>query len=229
MSKTKTQKKNVSLQTTAREDAGSRASRRLRRAGKVPVNLYGHGQGNVHLAVDAHEFDLALHTASQLFTLEIGGQSESCLLKEVQYDTFGQQALHADFERVDLSEEVEVEVHLEFVGTAKGLAEGGQLVIQHDKVAVKCRADSIPELIEVDVSGLALGEGLHAGELKLPPGVSLDAHEMDAETQIVGVVAPHEEEPATPAAEEGAEPELVSGEKPAEGGEGEAASKKDAN
>ena len=214
MSKTKTgsQNKTVHLETTAREDVGSRTSRRLRREGKVPVNVYGHGQANAHLAVDAHAFDLALNTSAQLFTLDIGGKSESCLLKEVQFDTFGQNALHADFERVDLSEEVEVEVHLEFVGTAKGLADGGQIVVNHDKIAVKCRADSIPELIEVSVAELAMGDHLNATQVTLPPGVKLDLHEMDEDTQIVGCVAPQ------------AEPELVSGEaKPSEGGdEGEA-------
>jgi large subunit ribosomal protein L25 len=208
MSKSKTKQKIV-LETSPREGVGSRVSRRLRRDGKVPVNVYGHGQANAHLCVDAHAFDLALNTATQIFTLTVGGQSESCLLTELQYDTFGQQILHADFERVDLTEEVEVEVHLEFIGTAKGVNAGGTLVVHHPTVAVKCRADSIPDLIEVDVSGLDMHEGIHAGELTLAAGVSLDTHEMDAETQIVGVVAPQAEE--EPAAEEGAEPELVSG------------------
>lgn len=208
----KSQNKTVTLETTAREGVGSRVSRRLRREGKVPVNVYGHGQGNVHVAVDAHAFDLALHTSSQLFTLDISGKAETCLLKEVQFDTFGQNALHADFERVDLGEEVEVEVHLEFIGTAKGIAEGGQVVINHDKIAVKCRADSIPEEIEVNVSELGMGDHVVAGEVSLPPGVKLDTHAMDEDTQIVGCVAPQEDEPEESDEDEAAEPELVSGE-----------------
>ena len=216
----KTTDKSIVLNTETREQSGSAASRRARRAGRVPVEIYGHGKANVSLTIDAHALGLALNTPAQVFTLDMGGKSESCLVKEVQYDTFGQQILHVDFARVDLSEEVEVEIQLEFTGRAKGVVEdGGTMVVHHPTVSVKCRADSIPEVIAVDVTDIEIGHALHAGEIQFPPGVKLDEHEMDSDTQIVGVVAPKAEEPE--AEEEGVEG--VEGEAPAEGAaEGEA-------
>jgi large subunit ribosomal protein L25 len=204
----------IVLTAEARELKGSAESRRSRRAGRVPVEIYGHGQANVSLTLDAHVLGLALQTPAQVFTLDIEGKSESCLVKEVQYDTFGQQILHVDFARVDLSEEVEVEIQLEFTGRAKGVVEdGGTMVVHHPTVSVKCRADSIPEVLAVDVAEIAIGHALHANEIQFPPGVKLDEHEMDAETQIVGVVAPKAEEPEV---DEDAV-EGVEGEAPAEG------------
>lgn len=182
------------LETHAREGVGSRASRKARAAGRVPVNVYGHGQANAALTVDAHDVELALLSTAQVFTLKIAGQDESCLVREVQYDTYGQRVLHVDFTRIDLSEEVEVEVALEFRGHAAGVTAGGQLVVHHNTFAVRCRADSIPDVIVVDVSAVELGESIHANEVSLPEGVVLDEHHFAVDEPIVGVAATKEEE-----------------------------------
>ena len=218
--------KNVTLVAEPREKAGSSVSRRLRTAGRVPVNVFGHGEANANLSVDAHELDLALHTAAQVFMLKQGQSEQACLVRNVQYDTFGQQVLHVDFARVDLSEEVEVEVELAFIGFAKGVADGGTLAVQHPALWVKCRADSIPERIEVDVTGVEVGHALHAREIVLPAGVRLDTHKMGEEAQIVGVVAAHiEVAPVAAAAEGEAAPaaEGAAAAAPAAGAKGEAA------
>ncbi len=200
-----------SLKAMPREGSGSRDSRRARRDGKIPVVLYGHGEANAHLLTDAHALELALRTEQQVFTLDVNGKSESCLVREVQYDTFGLNVLHVDFNRVDLKEEVEVEVALEIVGKAKGVTEGGTLVTQHPAIWVKCRADSIPAHLEIDVTEIEMGHAIHAGEVKLPKGVTLDEDKMEPETPVIAVVAPKAEVEETP------DDEAPEGEAPAEG------------
>jgi large subunit ribosomal protein L25 len=212
------------LKTEHRTGTGSASARRDRRQGRVPVNVYGHGEGNQHLLMDEHELSLALHTATQVFTLSIAGAEQPCLVKSVQLDTFGQRILHVDFTRVSMTEEVEVEVSLDFVGTPKGVATGGQLVVHHPALWVRCLANAIPDSISVDIAGIEMGHGVHAGEIALPAGVSLDTEQMDPDDQVVAVAAPRAEEPepeAEPAegeeAPEGAAAEPAEGAAPAEG------------
>ncbi len=208
--------KTVSLTTEAREALGSSHARRMRASGRVPVNVYGHGEGNQNLAVEAHALVLALHSPAHVFNLSIGGKEQPCLVKHVEWDTFGQHVLHVDFSRISLTEEVEVEVPLVFTGHAKGVGEGGTLAVHHPLLWVRCLASAIPESLEVDVTALEIGRAMHASEIGLPAGVKLDSKKMDPKVQIVGVVAPHkEEEPVAEAAVEGAVP--AEGEAPAEG------------
>jgi len=179
----------TTLTAEARDGAGSRPSRKARAAGRVPVNVYGHGQPNASVTLNEHDLEIALNTTAQVFTLKIEGKDESCLVREVQYDTFGQKVLHVDFTRIDLSEQVEVVVAINFRGHAVGANEGGNQIIHHPTLAVRCRADAIPESILVDVSEIQMGESIHAGEIDLPAGVVLDDHHMTADEPIVGVVA----------------------------------------
>ncbi len=188
------------LKTVTRSGLGSRNARRDRASQRIPVNIYGHGEANQNLAIGAHDLGLALQTATQVFTLDIDGRQQPCLVKSVAYDTFGKDILHVDFARVSLTEEVEVEVTVNYLGHPKGLADGGQLVVQHPQLWVRCLASAIPEFVEVDISGIELGHSLHASDVKLPAGVSLDLKKMAADEPIVGVVAPRVE--AEPVAEE---------------------------
>ena len=205
------------IQTAARNGSGSRESRKERNAGVVPVNIYGHGEGNVQRTVSAHELGLAFAGTDQVFMLQIDGSDQACLVKEVQYDTYGQRILHVDFTRIDLSEQVSVEVALEFRGDPVGVGAGGTQIIHHPALAVLCRADSIPETIVVDISALEIGQAIHANEVELPAGVTLDESAMAGEEQIVGVQPPRvEAEPESAEGEEGAEGEAADGEAKAE-------------
>ena len=206
------------LQTSARQGSGSRAARKERAAGKVPVNVYGHGQGNVQVCVDAHELSLAFATTDQVFNLEIEGKAESCLVKDVQYDTYAQHVLHVDFTRIDLSEEVAVVVTLEFRGDPAGVKEGGVPVTHHPSLPIRCRADAIPESIVVDVAEVTIGHALHANELELPAGIKLDDGHIAEDEPIFGVAAPKVEVEEPAEGEEGAEgAEGAEGDAPAEG------------
>ena len=211
------------IKTTARDGSGSQASRRERAAGLIPVIIYGHGQGNVQCKVDGHDLALAFSSSDQVFNLEVAGKKESCLVKEVQYDTFGQRILHVDFSRIDLSEQVAVEVVLEFRGDPAGVSAGGTRIVHHPKLSVNCRADSIPDVITIDVTALEIGDSLHAGEVELPSGVTLDESHLAPGEQVFAVAAPRVEieEPAED--EEGAEGDEEEGQE----SEGDAEEKKD--
>jgi len=182
------------LKAENRTSTGSTDARRARSSGSIPGNIYGHGQGNASILLNAHDLELALAGPSQLFTLQLPAGEESVLVKEVQYDTFGQRVLHVDFARIDLGEEVHVEVHVDYRGTPKGVADGGDPLTLHATLSVTCRADSIPDVLIVDVSELGIGEQVHANELKLPAGVKLDLTHIAEDEPIFAVAAPRGEE-----------------------------------
>lgn len=178
------------LTAERRESIGSRSARKARAAGRTPANLYRHGEDNHSVLLDAHGLDMALATPAQVFEIELEGTKYPCLVREVQYDAFGQVVLHVDFARVTLDEEVSVEVPFEIRGTATGVVEGGVLTIQHNALAVLCNADSIPDELRIDVSHLGMAESMFAGDIALPPGVRLDTDTMLADLPVITVVPP---------------------------------------
>lgn len=207
------------LPASNRDKLGSRYSQRLRAEGRLPVVLYGHGEAPSHLHIDRHETTKLLNHAAHLLTLDIDGKSESCLVKSVQYDHLGDKILHLDLTRVDLTEEVELEIYLEFTGEPEAALEEG-FVVSHptQSVNIKCRADAIPESITVNVEPLTTDTPLTVADIQLPPGVQITD---DPETVVASISYVQElPEPEEEEAAEGAEPEVIG--EAAEGEEGEA-------
>ena len=168
---TKTEK--IQLKAEVRETVGSRQAARLRKAGKIPAIVYGHGQEPVSIAVDLHDLTEALHHGHRIFETSIGKKKATLLVKELQYDYLGKDIVHADMMRVDLTEMVKVTVPIELKGTAKGTHEGG-IVDEHlDHLEVECRASDIPEFIPVSVKELGVGDAIHAGDIELVEGMKL--------------------------------------------------------
>ena len=190
-----------------RSDAGKGAARRLRATGRVPAVLYGHGTKPQHLSIDARQFGQALRTdagANVLISLEVGSDQHLALAKEVQRHPIRGDFIHVDFIQVRRGEKVHVQVSVRLVGEAPGVREGGIADQDLYQLNVEAEVTAVPEAIEADVSGLAIGDVLRVADLKAPGGaVILD----DPEAVVVSVAAPTVE----------AEPE------PAEGEEGEAA------
>ncbi len=180
---------------------------RLRREGKVPAVIYGRGKETQSLLVDGRILRQALakEGTNVLIDLQIeenaGPQSETVMLKEIQRHLWRQEMLlHVDFIRISMEDEIEVEVPLSFTGEAAGAAEGGILQFILRVVSVRCLPGNIPELIEVDISSLHIGEGISAAALTLPEGVRLL---VDPEETLVQMLAPmEEEEEELPEAEE---------------------------
>lgn len=195
----------IKLAAEPRNEFGKGASRRIRRAGNVPVVLYGHGTDPVHLTLPAHETQLALRAANALLSLEVkGGKAQLALPKQVQRDPIRGTLEHVDLIIVRRGEKVTVEIPLVVVGQ---LAEDG-LVLNQDQqtLALEVEATHIPEHIEVNIEGLGLGDRVTVADLTLPEGAAYHGSEDAAENVIVSVAAPKAEEPEEAAeGEEGAE------------------------
>ncbi len=205
------------LTVAKRTETGKRRMKRLRLSGKIPAVLYGHGQEVVSLSVPTDQITAAIRHGSHL--VDLGGElSESALIKDVVWDTYGLEVLHVDLARVDKTEIVEVTVAIHIRGVAPGISQGGVLHHLLHEVDMSCTAASIPDHLEVSVNHLDLGKAIHASELKLPEGATLLS---PGEKIVVECVLPTEVSETDAAAGDGAEPEVI-GRKKDEEGEGEA-------
>lgn len=195
--------------TIQAEARGSKPNpRALRRQGRIPGVLYGH-EVNQPIAVNAKELErlLARITRSSQITLVMSGKQVPVFIKEIQYDPLTDRPIHIDFYHPAPDRPVTIEVPVRLRGEAKGRKEGGVLQLLRDVVKVRGPAESIPEVIEVDVTNLGIGQAVHVNELKLE-GVQVLT---PGEATIVTIVAPRKEEEVAVAAAvpgvEGAVPE----------------------
>ncbi len=171
---------NVILKAETRTDLGKGASRRLRRAGKIPAILYGGNQEPRPIQLDVPPVLKALEfeeTFSSILPLEIDGQREQVILRDLQRHPAKPVILHMDFQRVLAGEALRVHVPLHFVGEeeAAGVKAGGTLTHHLMDVEVECLPKDLPEHIEVDVRHCQVGETIHLSDLSLPAGVKLVA------------------------------------------------------
>lgn len=158
----------VKLQAEKRDETGKGVARRARAAGKVPAVVYGRGMDPVSITVDRREFVTALNTdagMNVLLSLQLGNEAIPALARELQRDPVKGTLLHADFVKVDLTVEVEVDVPVHAIGEAPGVREGGVLEQPLHEVHVRCLPTDVPEQIEADISSLNIGDSLRVAEL----------------------------------------------------------------
>jgi len=207
------------LNVEKRETRGTAKARQMRKTGKIPAVLYGHGKETVELTVDASEVSLALRRRAKLVELK-GGVADTAIFKKIQWDTFYNNVLHIDFTRVDAKEMVPVKLKLVLRGVAPGTKMGGTVEQLARTVEIECPADSIPEGLELSVNELEFGQTLTAADLTLPTGAVVVGEPDQVLVTCMEVVKQEEAEEETPAAADGAEPEVI-GEKDEDGGEGD--------
>lgn len=187
------------LHAEDRPDQGKGASRRLRRAGKVPAILYGAHRDPRALALDHNALVHHLENEaffSSILTVTTGDKSQPCILKDVQRHPYKNQVLHVDLQRVLEDEEIRVSVPFHFLGEDKapGVKEGGVVSRVMTDLEVTCLPKHLPEYIEVDVSTLGLEVALTLGEVKLPEGVSIYGGEEMLEQPVFIIHRPRREE-----------------------------------
>ena len=159
------------LQAKIRKDSGSIKSRKNRKAGLIPAVLYGHKQESIMLSLDKKEFSKVIDARTKMVNLKMDSTEETALIKEVQFDTFGKEILHADFIRTYLTERITTPVPVVLYGTSPGVKEGGVLDHVLKEIEIECLPAEVPDNIRIDISGLAIGDTIHIGDIELPGNV----------------------------------------------------------
>ena len=208
----------TNLIATVRENSGSAQSRRSRGEGNIPAVVYGLGMDPVSVEIDAREFTNALKTeagSNVIFNLEIGKEKYTALAREIQKHVYRNEFLHVDFVQVDLSQTVDADVQINFTGIPMGVKEeGGVVQTVNSTITITALPTNIPTSLDLDISGLNVGDNLAAADVDLPEGVELANDEDDSILITITIprAAVEEEEEI-----EGLEGEEVEGEEGAEG------------
>jgi len=208
------------LSAEKRDEQGKGASRRLRRAGKVPAIIYGAGKEPTTISLNHNEVLRQLENEafySHILTLNIGGTEEQAILRDMQRHPSKPYVTHMDFQRVSATDKIRVLVPVHFIneGACVGVKQGGG-VLNHlmTEVEVQCLPKDLPEFIEVDVTGLDVGDTIHLSNLTLGKGVEIVEllHGEEHDNAVVachkghgGAAAAAPEEGEEAAAEEGGE------------------------
>lgn len=213
----------ITLAASTGRPTGSRASGRLRAAGKVPATLYGLGREAVSVSVEWRELRHALTTDAGLnaiIDLSVdGAPSELTIVKDLQRHPIRRDVLHVDLLRVSADVAIEVEVPITLVGEAKAVTSNDGMVEQlMFHLTVLAKPGSIPDELTIDISDLEIGHALRVGDIELPSGAETN---VDPEEPVVTGAGPQALEVEAPEAEaEAAEGEAAA---PGEGGEAAAA------
>ena len=164
---------------------GSSNSRKLRRNGKVPGVVYGAGKDVLNIELEHNSIMLALDVESfhsSILDLEIDGNNEKVLLRDFQVHPYKQKITHIDFQRVDEKKKLHTKVPLHYIGEEDSPAvklNGGLMSHVMTEVELTCLPKDLPGFIEVDLSGLDIGNSIHVREINLPKGVDLVLHGQD--------------------------------------------------
>jgi large subunit ribosomal protein L25 len=165
----------TSLKAAPRARTGSGRLNQMRREGWIPSVIYGRGTQNKNLKVDAKSFiELISHSSSEniIVNLEIEGEGTSlAFIQSIQHHPLSGEAVHADFLAIDDKTEITAHIPAHLVGEAPGMKAGGVTEQYVHALEITCLADDLPEVINIDISKLELGDSLHIGEVTYPKGV----------------------------------------------------------
>ena len=207
--------KQVKLAAQIRSEVGRNAVKKIKAQGFVPAVIYSHNEAPVALQVAESDIDTVLaHSVGEhlLVDLEIAGEANRlAIIKEVQHHPVTQDVQHVDFHGVSANEAIESSVPVEAVGEAAGVKNAGGLLEQLVRnITISCLPQDLPEVINVDVSALGVGDTLHVKDIKLPAGVTAAE---DSELTVFHVAEPTVAAEAAAPASEG--PEVIKEKKPA--------------
>ncbi|MEQ8742007.1 50S ribosomal protein L25/general stress protein Ctc [Parasphingorhabdus sp.] len=183
----------LSISAEPRERAGKGASRALRREGRVPAVIYGDKKEAVAIHVEAKALNKLLgtgHFMNSLVQVEVNGEKTRTLPKDVAFDPVTDRPLHVDFFRLAKGAKVQVNIPVVFINeeASPGLKRGGVMNVVRHELDLMCDADHIPDQIEIDVTGLEIGDSIHISSITLPKGA--ESAITDRDFTIAGVTAP---------------------------------------
>ena len=184
--------KEFDLIAEIREDSGKGASRRLRRAGKVPAILYGGGQVPTPMTIDNNQLLQKMENEaffSSVLTLKVGKKSQQTILKDVQMHPAKRMVLHLDLQRIVADEKIRMSVPIHFLNEdiAPGVKEGGSVSHMMTEVEVTCLPADLPEYLELDIGELELDGLRHLSNIPLPPGVEIPDLALDNDRDVVSI------------------------------------------
>jgi large subunit ribosomal protein L25 len=189
----------------SKEEFGTKRSRRMRQAGMIPGNIYGHKEEPVHFTLHKDQLKPILTTGHKVVDFSCNGKTEKAIIQSLQWDTFSKDVLHIELLRVDPNERVKVTLPIVLRGIAAGTLSGGMLEQPHHTIEVDCPAIKIPDNIMIKINDLQIGQAIHVSDIQWSEGVvpHYPAHEV-----LVRVVTPKAvEEVATELL--AVEPELI--------------------
>lgn len=197
------------LTAQLRERVGKGAARELRRNKLVPAVIYGDNKDPLPIALSDYDLKMTMAKGGFFTTvgnIDVGGEKHKILAKDFQTDPVRDFIIHVDFLRVTARSRVVVEVPVHFINEEEcpGIKVGGVLNVSRHVIEISCRADSIPESFEVDLTGKELEEVIHVSTIALPDGVELT--ETDRDYTICSIMPPtvySEPEPGEDGAAEG--------------------------
>ena len=167
----------IILNVDVRENVGTGGARAARREGAVPGVLYGGDKDPVAITVKSNEFRKALYTGKllgHLVTLKHGNETQPVIAKVVDMHPVTDEPMHFDLFRVDAHQTIKISIPVHFKNqeASPGLKKGGTLNVVRHEVELACPADSIPEELVFDLTGLEIGDTIRIGAFELPKGVS---------------------------------------------------------
>ena len=205
------------LEIENRNSVGKKASKKNRRAGKIPSVLYYRGEKPVSLSIDKQLLYKAIKSDQRIYEVEIDSESQYVMIKEAQYHPITDEIIHVDFMRVRRSEKMTISVPITLVGKPAGVTEGGILSQSMTQIEISCFPTNVPESIEVNVDHLDINSSVSVGD------VTVDDEDIEiisaSDLSIASVIPPAVEEEPVIAEEEALDEEAVDGESPDEEGE----------
>ena len=205
------------LEIENRKSVGKKASKLIRRAGKIPSVLYYKGEKPVSISIDRQLLNQAIKSDQRIYEVEIDNESQYVMIKEAQYHPITDEIIHVDFMRVRRSEKMTISVPITLVGKPAGVTEGGILSQSMTQIEISCFPTNVPESIEVNVDHLDINSSVSVGD------VTVDDEDIEiisaSDLSIASVIPPAVEEEPVIAEEEALDEEAVDGESPDEEGE----------
>ncbi len=213
----------LTIAAEPRERAGKGASRALRREGRVPAVIYGDKKEAIAIHVEERALNKLLgtgHFMNSLVQVEVDGKKTRTLPKDVAFDPVTDRPLHVDFFRLAKGAKVQVNIPVVFINEedSPGLKRGGVMNVVRHELDLMCDADHIPDQIEIDVTGLEIGDSIHISSITLPNGA--ESSITDRDFTIAGVTAPSALKSSEDEAEEAEDSTEEAEGKAAEGEEG---------
>ena len=205
------------LEIEDRKSVGKKASKLIRRAGKIPSVLYYKGEKPVSISIDRQLLNQAIKSDQRIYEVEIDSESQYVMIKEAQYHPITDEIIHVDFMRVRRSEKMTISVPITLVGKPAGVTEGGILSQSMTQIEISCFPTNVPESIEVNVDHLDINSSVSVGD------VTVDDEDIEiisaSDLSIASVIPPAVEEEPVIVEEEALDDEAVDGESPDEEGE----------